>query len=125
MKLRLGLLEVLLTPRPPSFREFPEWVKKSDLLEGKKKIAMFCTGGIRCEKSTAYMRQLGVKDVLHLRGGILKYLEAVPQENSLWEGECFVFDDRVSVCHGLEQGTYDMCHGCRHAIDDNDKESKH
>ena len=71
------------------------------------------------------MRQLGVKDVLHLKGGILKYLENVPQEKSLWEGECFVFDERVSVGHGLIQGTYDMCHGCRHAIDDIDKKSKH
>jgi UPF0176 protein len=124
-EVEIGTFKGSINPKTTSFREFPEWVKNSDLLEGKKKIAMFCTGGIRCEKSTAYMRQLGVKDVLHLRGGILKYLEAVPLEKSLWEGECFVFDERVSVRHGLEQGTYDMCHGCRHAIDDSEKKSNH
>ena len=124
-EVEIGTFKGSIDPQTSSFREFPEWAKNSDLLEGKKKIAMFCTGGIRCEKSTAYMRQLGVEDVFHLKGGILKYLETMPKDESLWEGECFVFDERVSVGHGLEQGSYDMCHGCRHAIDDDDKRSEH
>ena len=124
-EVEIGTFKGAIDPQTTSFREFPNWVKNSDLLEGKKKIAMFCTGGIRCEKSTAYMRQLGVEDVFHLKGGILKYLETMPEDKSLWEGECFVFDERVSVGHGLEQGPYDMCHGCRHAIDDDDKKSEH
>jgi UPF0176 protein len=124
-EVEIGTFKGSIDPQTTSFREFPEWAKNSDLLEGKKKIAMFCTGGIRCEKSTAYMRQLGVEDVFHLKGGILKYLETMPKDESLWEGECFVFDERVSVGHGLEQGSYDMCHGCRHAIDDDDKRSEH
>ncbi|MEP0564782.1 MAG: hypothetical protein ABJC64_10305, partial [Paracoccaceae bacterium] len=87
-----------------------------------KKIAMFCTGGIRCEKSTNFLIGEGVEDVFHLKGGILKYLEEVPAKESRWEGECFVFDGRVSVGHGLEEGTYDLCHACRRPISDEDKE---
>ena len=121
----IGTFAGAIDPRTRSFREFPEWVANSDLADGKKKIAMFCTGGIRCEKSTAYMRSLGVEDVYHLKGGILKYLELVPEEKSLWEGECFVFDDRVSVGHGLKPGPYDLCHACRNPIDEDDKRSDH
>ena len=84
---------------------------------------MFCTGGIRCEKSTAYLKEQGFEEVYHLDGGILKYLEEVPEEESLWQGECFVFDERVSVNHALERGQYDMCHGCRQPITEEDKTS--
>ncbi|HWK40313.1 MAG TPA: hypothetical protein VNR60_00135, partial [Croceibacterium sp.] len=87
------------------------------------KIAMFCTGGIRCEKSTAFLKAEGIEDVYHLQGGILKYLETVPAEQSLWEGECFVFDQRVAVGHGLEQGTYVTCHGCRRPVSSKDRAS--
>ena len=84
---------------------------------------MFCTGGIRCEKSTALLKQQGFEEVYHLQGGILKYLEEVPKEESLWQGECFVFDNRVAVNHDLEKGSYDQCHGCRHPITEEDKRS--
>ena len=85
---------------------------------------MFCTGGIRCEKASSFMKKEGFKNVYHLRGGILKYFELIPEENSKWEGECFVFDDRVSIKHDLSEGTYDMCHGCRMPITNIDKNSK-
>lgn len=122
-EIEIGTFKGAVDPKTTSFREFPNWVQESGLLESKKKVAMFCTGGIRCEKSTAYLRQLGVDEVYHLKDGILKYLETIPPEESLWDGECFVFDERVSVGHGLKQGPYDMCHGCRHAIDETDKAS--
>lgn len=122
-EVEIGTFKGAIDPQTTSFREFPEWATHSDVMSGKKKVAMFCTGGIRCEKSTAYLRELGVENVFHLKGGILKYLETIPEEDSLWEGQCFVFDQRVSVGHGLEQGPYDMCHACRHAIDDTDKTS--
>ena len=83
---------------------------------------MFCTGGIRCEKSTAYLKQLGVREVYHLNGGILKYLETVPAEDSLWQGECFVFDERVAVGHGLAEGSYQLCRACRYPIDAADRQ---
>jgi len=86
---------------------------------------MFCTGGIRCEKSTAYLKELGFKDVFHLEGGILKYLEEVPEEESMWDGQCFVFDERVSVGHGLEIGDYELCRACRIPICAADKQSEH
>ena len=86
---------------------------------------MFCTGGIRCEKSTAYLKELGFDEVFHLQGGILKYLEEVPEADSLWQGECFVFDNRVSVNHALEKGSYDQCHACRLPITEADKTSPH
>ena len=106
-----------------TFREFPQYV--SDHLDPTKnrKVAMFCTGGIRCEKSTAYLRQQGFEEVFHLQGGILSYLEKVPDTDSLWQGECFVFDNRVSVGHGLEKGSYDQCHACRLPITEADKKS--
>ncbi len=91
----------------------------------QKKVAMFCTGGIRCEKSTAYMKEQGFEEVYHLEGGILKYLEDVPKEESLWKGECFVFDDRVTVDHDLNAGNYDQCHACRMPILEEDKQHQH
>lgn len=120
----IGTFKDAVDPETTSFRELPKWVEGQDNLLKGKKIAMFCTGGIRCEKSTSYMKAQGYEDVFHLRGGILKYLETVPEEESLWKGECFVFDQRVSVGHGLEKGPYDLCHACRHPITDQDKTSE-
>lgn len=123
-EVQIGTFKNALNPRTESFREFPEFAKQR-LDPGKhKKVAMFCTGGIRCEKSTAFMKQQGFKEVYHLEGGILKYLEDVPQERSLWEGECFVFDNRVTVNHQLEKGSYDQCHACRMPITEEDKASE-
>lgn len=120
----IGSFKGALDPNTTTFREFPEYVEQN-LDPGKhKKVAMFCTGGIRCEKSTAYLKQQGFDEVYHLQGGILKYLEEVPKEESLWEGECFVFDNRVAVDHDLEKGSYDQCHGCRHPITEADKQSE-
>lgn len=111
----VGTFEGAVDPQTKSFRDFPQWFEENreELLEGKKRVAMFCTGGIRCEKSTSYLRSQGVEDVFHLKGGILKYLETVPQEESAWRGDCFVFDERVTVKHGLEQGDYTQCRACR------------
>jgi len=107
-------------PKTTSFRDFPAWFRKErERLLGtgrQPKVAMFCTGGIRCEKSTAFLKQEGVEDVYHLKGGILKYLETVPAEASLWRGECFVFDRRVTIGHGLTPGTYELCHACRRPV---------
>ncbi|MFY7744465.1 MAG: rhodanese-related sulfurtransferase [Erythrobacter sp.] len=110
----IGTFAGAIDPSTPSFRDFPAWFRehREDLLEGKTKVAMFCTGGIRCEKSTAFLRAEGVEEVYHLKGGILKYLEQVPEEQSLWAGECFVFDERVSLGHGLAQGTHTRCKPC-------------
>ena len=108
----IGTFKDALDPKTKTFREFPKFAQEN-ITDKKQKVAMFCTGGIRCEKSTAYMKQLGFDEVYHLEGGILKYLEEVPQEESLWEGECFVFDGRVAVKHGLKQGKYDQCYACR------------
>ena len=119
----IGTFKGAINPHTETFREFPEYVQKT-LDPGKhKKVAMFCTGGIRCEKSTAYLKSLGFGEVYHLRGGILKYLEEVPVEESLWQGECFVFDERVTVNHNLESGEYDQCHACRMPISQADKKS--
>jgi len=122
-EVEIGTFTNAVDPQTTSFRQFPAWVKENDQLLGHKKIAMFCTGGIRCEKSTAYMKSQGFEEVYHLEGGILKYLETIPEQDSLWQGECFVFDERVSVDHNLEAGTYELCHACRHAISDEDKKS--
>lgn len=120
----IGTFQGAVDPNTTTFREFPQWEKDNEeLLRSKKKVAMFCTGGIRCEKSTAYMKAQGYEEVFHLEGGILKYLEEVPQEESMWEGECFVFDSRISVGHGLKEGPYDQCYGCRWPITDEDKQS--
>jgi UPF0176 protein len=120
----IGTFEGALDPQTKTFREFPDWVEQNrDKLEGKK-IAMFCTGGIRCEKATAFVKGLGFDDVFHLKGGILKYLEEVPQEKSMWNGECFVFDERVAVGHGLIESDVELCRACRRPITPEDKLSK-
>jgi UPF0176 protein len=116
----IGSFEGARDPKLGSFREFPAWLKAE--VEDGQKVAMFCTGGIRCEKSTAYLKQLGVREVFHLQGGILKYLETVPEEQSLWKGECFVFDERVAVGHGLAVGSYALCRACRYPIQAEDRE---
>lgn len=120
-EVKIGTFKNALNPETTSFREFPEFAKSHIDPRQHTKIAMFCTGGIRCEKSTAYMKQQGFTEVYHLEGGILKYLEEVPEEESLWEGECFVFDNRVTVNHRLEKGSYDQCHACRMPITEEDK----
>lgn len=123
----IGSFQGAVNPKTESFTEFPDWVHEqscdSGLLRKKKKVAMFCTGGIRCEKSTAYLRSQGFDEVYHLEGGILKYLETVPPEKSLWKGECFVFDERVSVGHGLAPGHYELCRACRQPLSQQDKTS--
>ena len=117
----IGRFAGAIDPRTKSFSEFPAWfgVERERLLGNGKppKVAMYCTGGIRCEKSTAFLKSQGVEEVYHLKGGILKYLETVPEGESLWQGECFVFDRRVSVGHGLAQGSYGLCHACRRPLD--------
>ena len=117
----IGTFEGALDPKTTTFREFPAYVEKNMDPAKHKKVAMFCTGGIRCEKATAYMLEQGFDEVYHLKGGILKYLEEVPETESKWQGECFVFDNRVSVNHRLEKGQYDQCHGCRHPITEEQK----
>ena len=112
----IGTFEGAVDPKTDSFREFPKWWEENKDRFHNKRIAMFCTGGIRCEKSTNYLLSQGVEDVYHLKGGILKYLEEVPQEDSTWQGECFVFDGRVSVGHGLVEGPHLLCHACRRPI---------
>jgi len=112
----IGTFEGAINPRTETFREFPDYVKENLDPGEHKKVAMFCTGGIRCEKSTAYLKEQGFEEVYHLEGGILKYLEEVDESESLWKGECFVFDNRVAVNHKLEKGEYDQCHACRMPI---------
>ena len=121
----VGTFKGSVNPKTETFREFPEYVKEHLDPSKHKKVAMFCTGGIRCEKSTAYLKEQGFDEVYHLKGGILKYLEMVPEETSLWDGECFVFDQRVTVKHGLEQGAYDQCYACRMPITNEEKQSEH
>ncbi|MEO1560962.1 MAG: rhodanese-related sulfurtransferase, partial [Cyanobacteria bacterium J06632_19] len=122
-EVNIGTFKRAENPQTESFREFPEYATKNLNPNQNKKVAMFCTGGIRCEKATSYLLSQGFEQVYHLKGGILKYLEEVPKEESLWEGECFVFDQRVAVRHGLEPGSYDMCLSCGHPISDDDKAS--
>jgi UPF0176 protein len=117
----IGTFKGAVNPRTENFRGFPEYVKKNLDPQKHKKIAMFCTGGIRCEKATSYLLTEGFAEVYHLKGGILKYLETVPKDTSLWEGECFVFDERVAVDHGLSEGSYEQCHACRHPVSTEDK----
>lgn len=112
----IGTFDGAIDPRTASFGEFPAWWEANQHRFHNKKIAMFCTGGIRCEKSTNYLLGQGVEDVYHLKGGILKYLEEVPARQSTWSGSCFVFDNRVSVEHGLKPGPHLLCHGCRRPI---------
>jgi len=121
----IGTFNGALNPKTDTFREFPAYVKENLDTTKHKKVAMFCTGGIRCEKSTAYLKQQGFDEVYHLEGGILKYLEEVPEEETQWEGECFVFDNRVSVDHQLEKGSFDQCFGCRMPITEQDKQHVH
>lgn len=120
----IGTFKNAVNPHTTSFREFPAYVRNHLDPSKHKKIAMFCTGGIRCEKSTAYLKSMGFEDVFHLQGGILKYLEDVPEQESLWQGECFVFDNRVTINHRLEKGQYDQCHACRMPVNDTDKQSR-
>ncbi len=112
----IGTFKNAIDPHTQTFREFPGYVQQHFDPAKHKKVAMFCTGGIRCEKASAYMKKLGFENVYHLKGGILKYLEEVPKQDSLWEGDCFVFDQRVSVGHGLEVGDYVLCPSCRHPV---------
>lgn len=115
----MGTFQGAVDPETRTFREFPKWADEHIGPPGTrnaKKIAMFCTGGIRCEKATAYLKEQGHDDIYHLKGGILKYLETVPKEQSLWQGECFVFDERVGIKHGLELGEYISCHACGRGI---------
>ena len=121
-EVEIGSFAGAVNPGTDSFREFPDYVKKQIDPGKHKKVAMFCTGGIRCEKSTAYLREQGFEEVYHLKGGILKYLEEVPESESKWEGECFVFDNRVTVNHQLERGSFDQCHACRMPITEQDKQ---
>jgi len=113
---QIGTFENARNPETRNFRDFPEYVKKNLDPQKHKKVAMFCTGGIRCEKSTSYLLGLGFENVYHLKGGILKYLEEIPEEKSKWQGECFVFDERVAVAHGLKVGKHNMCFGCGNPI---------
>lgn len=123
----IGTFTGAIDPKTASFRDFPAWFRaqRADLLgQGTPpKVAMFCTGGIRCEKSTAFLKAEGIDEVYHLQGGILKYLEEVPPEQSSWQGECFVFDARVAVGHGLSPGTHALCHGCRRPVSSADQAS--
>ena len=123
----IGTFKNSVQPETTNFREFPEWVEQlqytKDITKDQK-IAMFCTGGIRCEKASSFMKAKGYKNVHHLRGGILSYMEKIDESESLWQGECFVFDDRVALNHRLEVGSFDMCHGCRMPITEEDKLSK-
>ena len=120
-EVEIGTFKDAVNPNTTSFREFPAWATENIESDKTKKIAMFCTGGIRCEKSTAYMKEQGFDEVYHLEGGILKYLEEVPKEQTLWQGECFVFDNRVAVDHDLKRGSYDQCHACRMPITEQEK----
>ncbi len=121
----IGTFRKAVMPQTASFREFPDYVERALDPEKHKKIAMFCTGGIRCEKASSYLLSRGFAEVYHLQGGILKYLETVPAAESLWQGECFVFDQRVAVNHALEEGSHEQCHACRHPLSAADKQSPH
>ena len=120
----IGTFPVALNPQTTNFREFPQWVKEHLDPDENKRVAMFCTGGIRCEKASAYMKQAGFESVYQLDGGVLRYLEAVAPDTNRWSGECFVFDQRVSVNADLAQGQYQQCYACRHPLSASDLESK-
>ena len=121
-EVEIGTFKGAINPNTQTFREFPDWVEQNRGNLNKPKVAMFCTGGIRCEKASAYMKENGFEDVYHLKGGILKYLETQTREESLWEGDCFVFDQRVAVRHGLAESDYDQCYACRYPITEADKQ---
>ena len=118
---KVGTFKRSVNPNVDNFREFPKYLSK---LDKKKPIAMFCTGGIRCEKASVFLEKKGFKNTFQLKGGILNYLKSVKKKDSLWKGECFVFDNRISVKHGLITGSYSMCSGCRKPISSKDKKSK-
>jgi len=122
-EVRIGQFKGAVDPETTSFREFPAWFRKFRETRPNARIAMYCTGGIRCEKSTAFALTEGLDEVYHLKGGILKYLENIPEEDSLWEGDCFVFDRRVAVRHGLQEGAYTSCHACREPLAPEDLKS--
>lgn len=119
----IGTFKGAINPQTESFRQLPDYLTTHLDPQHHPKVAMFCTGGIRCEKATAYLLKQGFQEVYHLQGGILKYLEEIPETDSLWEGECFVFDGRVAVRHGLHPGSYDLCYACGHPISEADKRS--
>jgi len=122
---KIGNFQKAIDPQTDNFQEFPIWADDlKQITDQNTKIAMYCTGGIRCEKATAYMKQLGFQEIYHLQGGILKYLEEIPENESLWEGECFVFDDRVSLQHGLQEGEYSLCYACQEPVSVKDRESQ-
>lgn len=121
-EVQIGTFKGAIDPQTETFREFPTYVSQALDPQKHKKVAMFCTGGIRCEKSTAYLKEQGFEQVYHLQGGILKYLEEVPESESLWQGECFVFDNRVTVNHQLEPGDYSLCAGCRAPLSAEDRQ---
>ncbi|MGV3581110.1 MAG: rhodanese-related sulfurtransferase [Methylophilus sp.] len=123
-EVHIGTFKGAVDPKTTTFREFPKFVEENLDKTKHKKVAMFCTGGIRCEKASSYMKQQGFEEVYHLQGGILKYLENVPKEQSMWEGECFVFDQRVAVKHGLEEGDYDQCYACRMPLSPEEMQSE-
>lgn len=123
-EVQIGAFNGAINPKTETFREFTQYVKENLDPAKHKKVAMYCTGGIRCEKSTAFLKEQGFDDVYHLQGGILKYLEEVPVEQSEWTGECFVFDNRVAVNHQLEKGQYDQCYACRYPITEDEKKSE-
>ena len=122
-EVNIGTFQGAVNPHTDAFRQLPDYLQTHLDPAEHKKVAMFCTGGIRCEKATSYLLQRGFEEVYHLQGGILKYLEDVPEAESLWEGECFVFDERVAVRHGLQPGSYDLCHACGLPISPEDKTS--
>jgi len=124
-EVHIGTFKGAIDPKTTTFREFPDYVAQNLDKTKHKKVAMFCTGGIRCEKASSYMLEQGFDEVYHLQGGILKYLETVPEEQSLWQGECFVFDQRVAVKHGLEVGVYDQCYACRMPLSPEELQSPH
>jgi UPF0176 protein len=121
----LGTFQNAVDPETESFRDFPAWAEEHRAAMEGRPVAMFCTGGIRCEKASAYLRQIGVEEVYHLKGGILRYLEEVPAEQSLWQGECFVFDERVGIGHGLVEGEASLCHACGRPLTAEDRRSAH
>ncbi|HUH10347.1 MAG TPA: rhodanese-like domain-containing protein, partial [Brevundimonas sp.] len=125
----IGAFRGAVRPNTRTFRDFPDWYEREgrQLLDRPAPpiVAMYCTGGIRCEKATAFLKSQGVADVRHLHGGILKYLETTPQDDSLWDGECFVFDERVALKHGLTMGTHSLCRGCRMPVGPEDRASPH
>jgi UPF0176 protein len=120
----IGTFKNAINPETNTFREFPEYIKTHFNPKSHKKVAMFCTGGIRCEKASSFMMSEGFDEVYHLEGGILKYLEEVPLQESLWQGECFVFDQRVAIKHGLEAGEFDQCYACRYPLSQDDMKSE-